>query len=459
MPNVPGLDDLCATALTSRQVLSGDSRRLFRRFLRGYAASVPQPQRATGDGSVLAEMVSLPEEERGRPPRKLAKDSDHYGFFATVPSQRLCSPQDSEQRLRSRRMQLLRVRAAYLLRPRKGPKRSTPGLSDSPENHRDQTPSPPSSPAPQRKAVEPEKVSATSAAATLALKAEMKTREACESLRFLVFGTNANDKRIKEGGGGSLEQRCGTRDDVMQLHKIWDQIDEDGSGDVEFQEFLNFFSRSKADRLLGMRCVNYLIGKAKCEGNEDREGGCTVQDMMRLLWLKSTDVDLEKMMRWFCEAEYQRDRVPTPPLLPRRKRREILENFPRLKFGPSGRIGFRDLVESSLVDEVTMRSLWEFGEKRESISEEDLLEMLCPNGYRAHPNAKSAVDRNGQLLMHVTNEFFSGWLVAGRESKWVREVRGHSLHEAESAAQIVLQQPVQAEQVAGPAMDAWPEGM
>jgi len=263
----------------------------------------------------------------------------------------------------------------------------------------------------------PGRVSATSAAATAALKAEMRTKEACESLRFLVFGCDVPYGRGKEGTS-IFEQKCGTREEVMQLYCVWNQMDEDGSGDVEFQEFLSFFSRSKADRLLGMRCVKYLVGNQPCDNGDDKPDGCCIEDMMRLIWLKSTPEDINRMMHWFREAEFQNDRAGTPPLLPRRKRREVIENFPLLEAGQT--ITFQDLVESGLVDEATSRDLRDQYDRDGSsrISEDLLLEMLCPNGYRSHPDAHTAIDKMGRPLLYVENGIFTGWIVASKASKW-----------------------------------------
>jgi hypothetical protein len=264
------------------------------------------------------------------------------------------------------------------------------------------------------------RISATSAAATAALKRERRTREACESLRFLVFGTEGTAMRNKDGGAFH-EQRCGTEDEVMQLHSIWNQMDEDGSGDVEFQEFLSFFSRSKADRLLGMRCVKYLVGNLKEQEDEDEPDGCRIEDMMRLIWLKATADDIKKMMQWFREAEFRCDRVQTPPLLPKMKRREVLENFPAID--RDGRdISFDDLVDSGLVDESTAKALRNQYDPEDTnrIGEPLLLEMLCPNGYRAHRSVRTCSDATGQPLIHVSsgNQNYTGWVPAVKAFKW-----------------------------------------
>lgn len=260
------------------------------------------------------------------------------------------------------------------------------------------------------------RASATSAAATAALKAEMRTREACESLRFLVFGCDVPHGKHKDGVA-IFEQKCGTRDEVMQLHGIWNQMDEDGSGDVEFQEFLSFFSKSKADRLLGMRCVKYLVGSQSYD-NDEKPDGCRIEDMMRLIWLKSTPEDIDRMMNWFREAEFQNDRVSTPPLLPRRKRREVIENFPSIEIGET--IIFQDLVDSGLIDESMAKDLREQYDRDGTgrITEDLLLEMLCPNGYRSHPDAQTAIDKYGQPLLYVSNGIFKGWIGASKAHKW-----------------------------------------
>jgi len=241
-----------------------------------------------------------------------------------------------------------------------------------------------------------------------------QTREACESLWFLVFGAMVDHKHKD----AILEQKRGTKDEVMKLHAVWSEMDEDGSGDVEFDEFLSFFSKKKADRLLGMRCVDYLVGKAKDEGVDDKEMGCTIDDMMRLMWLRATDEDLAMMMHWFKEAEYQKHRVQTPPLLPRDKRNEILDNFSHLVLS-RGSFSFHELVAGSCVDEITMKGLLDqlSVSQWDMFEEKDVLNMCCPQGYLAHENMNHAVDQQGRPLRRVSNEYFEGWLLAVQASK------------------------------------------
>jgi len=258
------------------------------------------------------------------------------------------------------------------------------------------------------------------AASSKQMKEDVRTREACESLRFLVFNTigGPEGKRSKDGRP-FYEQRCGTRDEVLQLHKVWCQMDEDGSGDVEFQEFLSFFNRSKADRLLGMRCVKYLVGNAAFEDDE-RPASCRIEDMMRLIWLSARQEDIDLMMSWFKEAEFEKGRVPTPPLLPPKKRRQITDNFP-IRGADGGQMTWIDFRDSGLVDASIVKTLREKHGTNRFITEELLLEMFCPNGYRAHEGVKSVVDKDGQLLVKVENDLFAGWVMADKAT-WKHEL-------------------------------------
>lgn len=240
-------------------------------------------------------------------------------------------------------------------------------------------------------------------------KKELQRKEACDSIRFLVFGC------LNEGQGANkqkvYEQRRGTKEDVFKLYKIWSQMDEDGSGDVEFQEFLNFFSKSKADRLLGMRCVKFLVGNGDCENAT----GCTIEDMMKLIWLKAIPEDIQVMLRWFREAAFYQERVPTPPLLPKKRRKELMENFHYLDRSRTGKISYSDLVDGGLVDWEMAMDLMEKYDTDGSgdLDSEEFLELLCPFGYRAHKNARSAIDDKGRQLAFISNTFFTGWTTEG----------------------------------------------
>jgi len=178
-------------------------------------------------------------------------------------------------------------------------------------------------------------------------------------------------------------------------------------------------TRARARAKDRMRCVKYLVGNLKEQEDEDEPDGCRIEDMMRLIWLKATQDDIKQMMKWFREAEFSHDLAPTPPLLPKKKRRQVLENFPAIDKGGQ-EISFADLVDSGLVDESTAKDLRLQYDRSNTnrIDENLLLEMLCPNGYRAHPTVKTCTDSEGQPLVYVENGLFTGWVTAAKAFKW-----------------------------------------
>lgn len=238
-------------------------------------------------------------------------------------------------------------------------------------------------------------------------------RDACDSLRCLVFGLVGNEDWRRNEQHLLYEQRRGNKDEVLQLFKVWTQIDEDGSGDIEYHEFIDFFSKTKADRLLGMKCVKYLVGSGEEQlPHEEKRRGCTVEDMMRLIWLKAADEDVAFMLNIFKLAALHNKRLPTPKLLPKRKRNELLENFKWLDKENKGIISYNDLVDGGLMDEETADELMTKYDTDGSgdLDGEEFLEMLCPHGYRAHEGSKKVVDTDGNKITYVHNNDFTGWM-------------------------------------------------
>jgi len=230
-------------------------------------------------------------------------------------------------------------------------------------------------------------------------------REACESLRILVFGeignetTNLTMKDIYAQSRGSME-------DVAKFVDLWLQIDEDDSGDIDFDEFLEFFAKSKHDRLLCMKCVKFLLGSDA--RNSFATGGsskatCNRDDFMKLIWLGAKPKDLEVMNQMFDLHRTMGARVKTPPLLPDKKRRQLLGNFNYLDRRHQGLITYQDMVEAGFIDFEMMEELRLKHDQTGQgiIDEEDFLEMLCPCGCRAHENIKEMISRDDMQIRLV----------------------------------------------------------
>eukprot|EP00747_Dinoflagellata_sp_TGD_P210556 gnl/TRDRNA2_/TRDRNA2_83821_c0_seq1.p1 gnl/TRDRNA2_/TRDRNA2_83821_c0~~gnl/TRDRNA2_/TRDRNA2_83821_c0_seq1.p1 ORF type:complete len:620 (+),score=101.24 gnl/TRDRNA2_/TRDRNA2_83821_c0_seq1:253-2112(+) len=441
--------------------LSGETKRHFQKFVQGYIRASPSPRSEDLRSKFLSDLDSTGRKKR---PHK----DDHYEVFSGISSEGF-NEADAQFRRRCLRMRLKQAQVV-MRHPQTQHRESvheskSDGESDS-ESSQGETKCAPRAASRQRSRASYESVESTrtfsrtstspkiawhkpdgdgmdkSAAeaaaagrfalrhqdanlAVMAKMADARTKEACESLRFLVFGVAATEGKRKTERENRLLQVCGTRQEVMQLHKIWNQIDEDGSGDIEFSEFLSFFNKNKGDRLLGMRCVKYLVGTMhEAESTSEQATGCSVEDMMRLMWLGAEPQHIQQMMTWFREGEFQRQRVSTPPLLSKRKRRQVLENFPQLCKSRNSTMKFSDFMLSGIIDDDKAQELLEqFGKSEyDEITEDDILEMLCPNGYRAHANAKMAVDTDGRSLTFISNNTFQGWVETSTATKWNERV-------------------------------------
>merc|ERR1712023_104849 len=106
------------------------------------------------------------------------------------------------------------------------------------------------------------------------------------------------------------------------------------------------------------------------------------------------------MLDWFKEAALLTRRIPTPPLFRKKVRRELEENFRWIDRERKGYITYNDLVDSELVDGETATALMARYDVDNSgtLTCDEFLELLCPNGYRAHPQAVRAVDLDGRVL-------------------------------------------------------------
>jgi len=253
-------------------------------------------------------------------------------------------------------------------------------------------------------------------------------REACESLRILVFGEVGNESLKEKDKDSIFEARRGTMEELRKFAEFWIQIDEDNSGDVDVSEFLEFFAKSKADHLLCTRVVKFLMGagagKAIADSNNALKASipnCTREDMIRLIWPSAGDRDLFAMYQMFDLQKILSSRVKTPPLLPKKKHRQLLENFKFVDKQRRGHITYQDLTDSGLIDEEMMNDLRTRYDRSGQgiINQEDFLEMLCPFGCRAHDGVKEMLVEDEVLirLVYIDSRHlkcgvdqFKGWL-------------------------------------------------
>lgn len=249
-----------------------------------------------------------------------------------------------------------------------------------------------------------------------------RQREACESFRILVFGRVGNEDWGVREKNSIFEQRRGTQAEVETFVNHWIQLDADESGDIDFGEFTEYFVKSNADRLLGMRCVRWLISVGcddgdVCEKRHKKPTTCTKEDMMRLLWLKATNTDIAAMNNMFVLYKFKKKAVSPLPLLPKKKRRELLENFKDLGQHAQDLVPYTALVDADLVDhDLTLELQAKYDKDKNGLFDfEEFLEMLCPYGYRAHEQVKQAVRKDGMGMRYIVWKggdcHFRGWLL------------------------------------------------
>jgi len=171
--------------------------------------------------------------------------------------------------------------------------------------------------------------------------------------------------------------------------------------------------------------VRYLLGmpvqNPSAEGEDAAPSRknclCTREEMMRLIWMKATDEDISAMMMVVSFIKLRELRAHTPPMLPRRKRKELVENFQYIDHHRKGQVRYHDMVEAGLVEHAIVVELQKQYDRGGDgmLDCEEFVEMLCPYGYRAHEGVRQAILLDGQCMSKVTCEVgrhrFSGWLM------------------------------------------------
>lgn len=243
---------------------------------------------------------------------------------------------------------------------------------------------------------------------------ELREREACESLRMLVLGAVGHEHLPdKDKPAFFAHLRRGTDQEVEHFCDLWRQLDADGSGDVDVDEFIAYFNKRRVDRLLGMRCVRWLMPKVQELGQE----GVTKEDMLRLMWLHATEEDMEQMDVMFDYCRLRAVAMKPPKLLRKQRRAELLDIFHELDRDNKGSVPFADLIDIGIADHSMIALLRaKYDKNRDGFFDRrEFLEMLAPLGYRAHPMVDKVVCKNGKRMRWVSwskgEVHFEGWLL------------------------------------------------
>merc|ERR1740121_1387235 len=256
-------------------------------------------------------------------------------------------------------------------------------------------------------------------------------KEACQMLRFFVYGKVGNEfaKTAKEKDA-IFQESLGTQEQVIALFNLWSRLDEDGSGRVDMKEFRNFADKQMKQRLEDFIDLQDQADEAGPKPELAMFGGhlspeeavkfssklCdrlgslvmgkkssfVIEDMMKLIWPAATVNDMKEMWRMFSDFRRgDKNRVKTPPLLPASELNALFAVFRHFDGDRSGKVSLEELVENGLMYEDMATDIFRDWDRDGdgTLDRYEFAEMLCPSGYLAHPKAKLASLKDGTRLV------------------------------------------------------------
>eukprot|EP00931_Biecheleriopsis_adriatica_P069287 TRINITY_DN43154_c0_g1_i1.p1 TRINITY_DN43154_c0_g1~~TRINITY_DN43154_c0_g1_i1.p1 ORF type:complete len:729 (+),score=196.71 TRINITY_DN43154_c0_g1_i1:70-2256(+) len=269
------------------------------------------------------------------------------------------------------------------------------------------------------------------------MKISASRKEACQMMRFFVFGTvltsdgmkPAADKDAKESLPPVYYEPRGTYDEVAALFNVWQKIDADGSGRCDVPEFRTYaLERVEHQVKEKLLASDYTHGKktslpfwAVVRTNEDvskvvnkfmksaekellrSKGSFIIEDMMRLIWPAATIHDILEMHRWCIEMskEFERKHVKTPPVLDKAELDALLSVFEYFDDDKSGELQIDELIATGLIKQHQAKKMigeWD-KDKSGSMDRWEFVQMLCPTGFRAFKEAKTGSLPDGTRLI------------------------------------------------------------
>lgn len=250
-------------------------------------------------------------------------------------------------------------------------------------------------------------------------------REACQMMRFFVFGLAGLSNKRETLTTDSI----GTRAQVEMLCKMWLKLDNDHSGRCDFSEFRPFAETRMTDLAKGLLAAQPEGGVldgvpewAAMNSEEDVprvvsrflktleqvllgvKSSFVLEDMMRVLWPAAQITSLAEMRRWGTELSASLDRriVTTPPLLPEAQLEDLQCVFKYFDVDHDGELKASEILASGLLNPSEVDLLMEQydvdGDGTLGVLE--FCEMLCPHGYRAHDKATRANLQDGTQVFY-----------------------------------------------------------
>jgi hypothetical protein len=142
--------------------------------------------------------------------------------------------------------------------------------------------------------------------------------------------------------------------------------------------------------------------------------------------------DMVRTLTWIALHEIELIRLPAPPVMEPRDRRQITRIFKAMDAQGCGYCTAEDISGGerqdmasrlrNLVDAETVRNV--YGD--EPLDQERFLQLMCEDNFRSHPDAKAATLEDGRKVIEMTNAIigFRGWVheVPSKEEAFHRKL-------------------------------------
>jgi len=209
-----------------------------------------------------------------------------------------------------------------------------------------------------------------------------------------------------------MYEPCGTREQVKQLHAVWDRLDVDNSGTVELHELKRFADRSVVqDRRISLmgpmaafvtstspeentkiiakmcdRLTLYMVGRKTLT--------LSVEDFIEFLWPCAGPQERQTMKNWYDEFAVSNARwcVPAPEVCPPSKLKELKAVFRHFDKDRVGIVSVDELISVGLLHR-------EMAKAGTELNLDEFFTMMCPTGFRPDSTAETGTTRDGERIL------------------------------------------------------------
>eukprot|EP00931_Biecheleriopsis_adriatica_P037327 TRINITY_DN21406_c0_g1_i9.p1 TRINITY_DN21406_c0_g1~~TRINITY_DN21406_c0_g1_i9.p1 ORF type:complete len:594 (-),score=82.36 TRINITY_DN21406_c0_g1_i9:77-1858(-) len=271
-------------------------------------------------------------------------------------------------------------------------------------------------------------------------------RDVCKTFRTLLFGYVGNESWPADRKAEIYEQTQGTNSQVHTLFKWWCTVEKDPvtmRWEVPAGVFLHRLketcSRMGVKSGMAQRCVQFMVEMVRrnnsgIDATTDQylpfeSQLCSVEHLIRLLWLSASDDDVRIMKEKLQFRRIVQLSVPPPPVLSMAQRQEYRETFRCLDRKGKGVIAFEDLVDGDIICPGFAEELRKKYDANSdgTLQFEEFIEMICPEGFRPSAGVRKFQHPDGETMSlkkaELYGEQFEGWLRDSDVERLPEEVR------------------------------------